>query len=289
MPDLPSIVIRVSDLMRAIEFYRGGLGFTLANHQPTEDIAIIVDKDGDALLLAGPHVLDLAPVTRPDPWIIKPGEPLRYACDDLEAVRARLADHGFTDVRTASMPWGDPALDIGDPDGYLLRYVAMLNRTPQQALALLNQGADALNAALAGLFANDLDLARAPGEWTIRQIVGHLVDSDTLILLPNIKMALAESGRTRVASRWNQDVWGSALYATLDVAASLALIHATRAYITALLVTQDDPWARYIMLLPEGASGTGRKTIVRDELLSIATHTYEHIEEIRLTRQAHGR
>jgi catechol 2,3-dioxygenase-like lactoylglutathione lyase family enzyme len=294
VPDLPAIVLRVSELGRSVAFYRDALGFTLAEHRPADDVAVIVDKDGDAMLLAGPRATDLAPFARPDPWLIKPSEALSYAADDLDAVRARLAAHGVTSMRPASMPWGDPALDITDPDGYLLRYVLMLNRTPEQALALLNQGPDALDEALAGLSASDMDLARAPGEWTIRQIIGHLVDGDTLILLPTVKMALAESGRTRVASRWNQDQWAGALYATLEVAPSLALIRATRAYLTALLATHPDPWERFVLIALErtgggSTEGPGRKRTVYEEVLTMATHTFEHVDEIRQTRAAHGR
>ena len=191
-------------------------------------------------------------------------------------------------MRTAHMPWGDPALDISGPDGYLLRFVAMLHRTPDELLALLTRGTDAQDAALAGLDEHDYDLARAPGEWTIRQIVAHLVDGDTLSLLPNIKMALAEPGRTRVGSRWNQDIWSRALYAHLVVAPSLALLRANRAYLTALFATQQEPWDRFVLLRAEDAEATGRQISVREELFNIASHTFEHVEVIRQTRQAHG-
>lgn len=285
----PAIVLRVADLARSLTFYRDGLGFTVAEHRPADDLATVVDTDGDVLLFAGPAAGDLAPYTRAEPFVLPAGAPLRYICDNLDIVRANLVAHSITNIRTAQLPWGDPSLVITDPDGYLVRFEAVLHRTLPQALALLNQGCADLEAALAGLSEADFDLTRAPGEWSIRQIIGHLVDGDTLIMLSTVKMALGEPGRTRVANRWNQETWGDTLYKRLEVAPSLALIRATRAYVAALLGTQQDPAERFVLNIAAGDTGAGRKTTVLESILSTAMHTYEHIDEIRQTRQAHGR
>jgi len=52
--------------------------------------------------------------------------------------------------------------------------------SPHERLALLAAGADALAAALDGLSEADLDRSPAPGAWTIRQIVNHLADGETI-------------------------------------------------------------------------------------------------------------
>ena len=50
--------------------------------------------------------------------------------------------------------------------------------TPEAILTAFAAGPEDLDRALAGLSESDLDLARGPEKWTIRQIVHHIVDGD---------------------------------------------------------------------------------------------------------------
>jgi hypothetical protein len=52
--------------------------------------------------------------------------------------------------------------------------------TAEAILAAFAAGPDDLTHALAGLSEPDLDLARGPGKWTIRQTVHHVVDGDSM-------------------------------------------------------------------------------------------------------------
>ncbi len=287
MTNRPRLAMRVADLARSVAFYRDGIGFLVAEYRPDIDLAVIVDSDGDAILLAGPRVGDLAPYLAERPFILKPGARLTYFSSDLEAQCATLAQRGLTPPPITQTSWGDSVLEIADPDGYIVSYQAPLARTPEEVLARYARGPDDVEAALAGLSNADLDLTRAPGEWTIRQIVHHLVDGDTLRLLPRAKLAFTEPGREYVQNRWDQDVWATILYARLPVAPALALLRATRQYVVQLVGLYPDAWERSVAMRRD--EGEGRQTTIGEMIGGLAQHTYEHIDEIQQTRRVHGR
>jgi catechol 2,3-dioxygenase-like lactoylglutathione lyase family enzyme len=283
----PRLALRVADLARSVAFYRDVIGFAVLEYRPDLDVAVIVDSDGDAILFAGPRVDDLTPYVDDHPFILKPGARLRYLSADLEAQRAALAARGLTDLRIETTAWGDRALEVVDPDGYIISYRAPVAHTPADVLARYARGPDDVEAALAGLSEADLDLARAPDEWTIRQIVHHLVDGDTLQLLPRAKIALTEPGRSFSQDVWDQDVWAAMLYARMPLAPALALLRAARAYVVQLVRQQPDAWNRSVALLRSG--GEGRQISIGEMISGLVEHTYEHLEEIQQTRWVHGR
>jgi catechol 2,3-dioxygenase-like lactoylglutathione lyase family enzyme len=287
MTNRPRLAMRVADLVRSVSFYRDGIGFLVAEYRPDIDLAVIVDSDGDAILLAGPRVGDLAPYLAERPFILTPGARLTYFSGDLEAQRTILAQRGLIPPPIIQTPWGDPALEIADPDGYIISYQAPLARAPEEMLARYARGPDDVEAALAGLSDTDLDLKRAPGEWTIRQIVHHLVDGDTLQLLPRAKMALTEPGRSVATDAWDQDVWATTLYARLPIAPALALLRATRRYVVQLVGLYPDTWERSVAIRRQ--EGEGRQITIGEMIGGLAQHTYEHIDEIQQTRRVHGR
>ncbi len=152
------------------------------------------------------------------------------------------------------------------------------------SLRLYVEGPDRLDAAVAGLTATQLDLTRAPGEWTIRQIVHHLADGELLWLTP-IKMALVESGRIYAHNLMDQDRWVEALdYAARPVEPSLAMFRALRTHLAGLLRQLPDPWDRYVSF---GEDAEWKPSVT--ELIGIMNrHSLEHIEEIAETRRRHG-
>jgi catechol 2,3-dioxygenase-like lactoylglutathione lyase family enzyme len=287
MTDRPRLAMRVADLARSVAFYRDGIGFLVAEYRPDIDLAVIVDSDGDAILLAGPRVGDLTPYTAEQPFILKPGARLTYFSSDLDAQRVALAQHGLTPQPITQTSWGDSVMEIADPDGYIVSYQAPLARTQQEVLASYARGPDDVEAALVGLSDADLDLARAPGEWTIRQIVHHLVDGDTLQLLPHIKLALTEPDRSYYRNRWDQDVWAATLYTRLPVAPALNLLRATRQYVVQLVGLYPDAWERSIAIRRQ--EGEGRPITIGEMIGGLAQHTYQHIDEIQQTRRVHTR
>lgn len=72
----PSYAMRVSDVSSSSAFLVEKLGFSLIEHKPEEDIAYVLDTDGDAILLAGPAVQDIPSYLSAQHHIAEPGQVL---------------------------------------------------------------------------------------------------------------------------------------------------------------------------------------------------------------------
>jgi|SRR5450759_1996389 len=153
-----------------------------------------------------------------------------------------------------------------------------------ESSALYLHGPDRLESAVAGLSGADLDLTRAPGEWTIRQIVHHVADGELQWAAP-IKMALAEPGRIYAHNLMDEDRWAEALdYAGRPIDPSLALFRALRAHVAQLVGRLPDSWERYVSF---GEDAEWKPSVA--ELIGIMSrHSLEHIEEILEDRRHHG-
>jgi len=156
-------------------------------------------------------------------------------------------------------------------------------RSPEESLALYAQGPDELEIALTGLSEADFALARAPGEWSIRAIVHHLADADTLFL-PGMKMALAESGCT-YHPNWpssNEVVSENLNYAGRPVRPSVTLFRVIHRHILELAQHVPDAWERYIQY-PDGP-----KRSFGFYIQLVTSHALEHIDEILEIRRIHN-
>ena len=107
-------------------------------------------------------------------------------------------------------------------------------RDPDTILALYADGPAQLEAAIAGLAEEDLDVAQSADTWTIRQIVHHVADGDDIWKI-GIKAALGNStGTFTLQWYWDkpQDEWVESWdYAGRDLEPSLALFRANRRHI----------------------------------------------------------
>src|SRR5579863_5771919 len=171
MPKLPGFAMIVSDLATSVTFYVDRLGFTLLEQQPEADMAQLVDYDGDPILFAGPKVEDVGIHLSEPRLVFKPGETLTYRVDDLDTREAMLHEKGITEISLKESSLGDRTLAFKDPDGYTIEFLAPVNRSPEETIALYAQGPYELEAALDGLTQDDLDLTLTAGSWSIRQNV----------------------------------------------------------------------------------------------------------------------
>jgi predicted enzyme related to lactoylglutathione lyase len=103
------VTIFVSQLDRAIEFYRTALGLALQHTAP---------EHGYASFAAGPIRLGLA-VAGPDQQeLVGRHTGVGFDVDDLEAEHARLAPMGVRfPMPPARQPWGGFMALVADPDG----------------------------------------------------------------------------------------------------------------------------------------------------------------------------
>ncbi len=174
----------------------------------------------------------------------------------------------------------------------LLRHTDMKKKvtmTDMQALLTrYAEGAEQLEAALAGLEETNLDVAETSESWTIRQIVHHVVDGDGLWSMC-IKASLGDS-RGLFSYRWYwekpQDEWADNWgYAAREIEPSLALFRANRCHTSQLLHQTPDAWEKYTLItLPDGEE---QATSVQYVVEMQTKHIEGHIEDIRAIRNKH--
>lgn len=279
----PSLhLLRVGDLERSTRFYRE-LGFAVRFIDPAAGVAVIDPADGHPFTLALPGV-------DATPWLHGVYEELTHGRQlymgapggDLDAFHGRLVEQGLPVPPPEEAPDGGRVLVIQDPDGHRLSFWQGPEWTDQELLEIYTSASQRLAQALAGLTGDQLDLARAPGKWTIRQIVHHIADSDASSLV-RILMCLAEPGRPYNNNPYDQDVWVERLdHAHRPVEPSLALIAAIRSHVAALV--RHRPAALDGAVAPTlGGSMTARELIAM-----LASHALHHIAQIVETRRVHG-
>ncbi len=206
MPKRARYALKVNDLASSLAFYMNRLGFQLAESQPDADIAFVLAPDGDLLLLAGPRVEDVKCLLDETPVIFKPGDTLEFIEEHLDARLVALTERGLSEIQQEKTDEGDRKLSIKDPSNYTISYIQRLQRSPEETRTLYSRGGDEVEAALAGLAEADLDLTRAPDEWSIRQIVHHLAETDAMFLMI-FESALARSGSTFLRNPYDQAHW----------------------------------------------------------------------------------
>jgi DinB superfamily len=220
--------------------------------------------------------------------------PLTYSFieNEPESRHAALLAKGITSAHLVPGFLGDQKLSVPGPGDYTFIFIKQNQHLPADVLAAYEQGLAELDAALAGLSASDLDLARAPGQWSVRFIVHHLAESESLFM-GQFKTALAQSGATYIRNTYNQETWPITLaYAERPIESSVALIKASRGHILQLLHAIPDYWERYVLVNSadsEGHLGEARKSTIGQLLEVMASHLLEHCAEIREIRQLHGR
>lgn len=286
------VALKVNDLASSLTFYVDRLGFQLAESQPDADRAVILDPYGELLLLAGPAVEDVRTYLDEPRIVYQPGRILDFVQENLDERLAILTAHGLTDadIHQGQTDDGDRQLIIKDPDNNTILFVQQ--RSPEKTLAIYIRGADDIDAALEGLAETDLDLTRTPKDWSIRQIVHHLTETDSMLLMM-FTTALAQSGSTFIRNSYDQDDqdhWVETLvYKERAIEPSLALFKAMRRHFAHLFQHIPDYWDRYILLKYANSESEGVKVTVGELLDGLNWHLAEHCAEIRETRRIHNR
>ncbi len=292
MPKNARVALKVSDLASSLTFYVDRLGFHLAENQSDADRAVILDPYGELLLLVGPAVEDVRTYLDEPRIVYQPGRILDFVQENLDERLAILTAHGLTDadIHQGQTDDGDRQLIIKDPDNYTILFIQQ--RSPEKTFAIYIRGENDIDAALAGLAETDLDLARSPEEWSIRQIVHHLAETDSMLLMM-FTTALAQSGSTFIRNSYDQndqDHWVETLvFKERAIEPSLILFKAIRRHLTQLFQHIPDYWDRYILLKYANSESEGVKVTVGELMDGLNWHFAEHRAEIRETRRVHNR
>lgn len=160
---------------------------------------------------------------------------------------------------------------------------------PDAILARYLNAPAALKNALAQLTEAQLDIARTPDTWTIRQIVHHIVDGDDIWKVC-LKAALGNS-QAIFGFQWYwdkpQSEWVKSWnYAGRTIEPSLALFAANRSHVEQLIKQIHNAWERYITL--RTPKNEEIRITVGDIIESQARHAMNHISEILEIRQTYG-
>jgi catechol 2,3-dioxygenase-like lactoylglutathione lyase family enzyme len=276
--------LQVRDWNRSLAFCRDVLGFRMEHADSDKKVAVLLSPWEEPVVISEPDSEEaarfLAPVyERPDP-----GKTVYFlAGDDLASYRDRIGSvKGADAFRWKETEWGWTSLTVRDPDGYLLSFERARTLTDEEILHFYEEGIHRLRRALDGLGEKELDLAREPGKWSIRQLVLHLVDSDATALT-SVKFALAESGRTIRLNPYDPDVWAEGLgYAFRPIDAEVLLFEGIRRHILGLLHHLPDAMSRSVR------TEESQVIQVRDRVSLLARHALHHIEQILETRKVHG-
>ena len=156
---------------------------------------------------------------------------------------------------------------------------------------LLKQYADGvihLKEAIAGLSAIELDTALHDHNWTIRQIVHHVVDGDDL-WKTCVKAALGSNEAFSMNWYWDisQDTWADVWkYAKRDVEPGLRLLQANREHTLQLL--RLIPKALEQEVIVRWSDGEEQKGTISEVIKDQVAHVIGHIEEIHTIRSTYG-
>lgn len=270
----PTRAIPVQDLEQSLDFYAQKLGLKLIERIPG---AAHLETAFGHILLAGPSIADPAAFMAPTYEVVKPGAVLYLFTPDIEATARQLPEANFS--RT---DWGERKIELLDPNGYTISYWTENDLTPEQMLALFRSAPDRLDLALEGLTEAQLDLARAPGKWTIRQIVHHITDS-AIGSIARLRFGVAEPGRLYHSNTYSPDVWDTALASDRrPVGPSVALFRGVHEHMMQLIEFVPGALDGYTV------SETGSKSTISRTLGMLAAHAAGHVDQIWQTRRMHG-
>lgn len=276
----PQVGLRVADLRRSLAFYCHRLGFPMAGSDTKAAMACVTGP-GTVPLLLFEESADLSrwpevPLANPGAWVY-----LYQA--DLPSLATKLAADAIAHKGPIAPYQGYRHLLVPDPDGYEIAFWESLPLTDPQILDLYASGPQRLQAAVAGLTEADLDLLRAPGKWSIRQIVHHLVDSE-LATFHILQLALALPGRQVQADVWEPDQWGAGLaHHRRPIGPAVSLFIAVRAWMQEAVASLDGALDRQVRW------PSGYQAAVRDLLRQTGGHALHHIVQVEETRRLHHR
>ena len=152
----------------------------------------------------------------------------------------------------------------------------MTDRT--RLLARYRAGADAVDAALAGVTDGELDRRPSDGGWTARQVAHHLADSEAMAYI-RLRRLIADADPV-VIHGYDEPRWAERLHYDRPIDDAIGVVRAVRAASLGLLETlSDEEWSRRGTHTEGGAYGVERWLDI------YAEHPHEHAAQIVAARR----
>ena len=137
-------------------------------------------------------------------------------------------------------------------------------------------GFAAVSAALEAITDAELEAREAPGEWSPREIVHHLADSEMTSAL-RLRLLIAQDAPTLLG--YDQEAFVRHLYPDRPIAPSLAAFEAARAATAPILRRlSEEQWRR------AGTHSESGRYTVEDWLRIYSGHAHDHADQIRRAR-----
>lgn len=145
-----------------------------------------------------------------------------------------------------------------------------------------------LAAAVGELSEDQLDLTGGAGQWSIRQIVHHLADGQTMWSVC-MRLAIGAPGAAMQLDWYpGNDAWSERMgFAERSIEPGLALLRGFHDEIAELLTLMPEAWEREVVIGVPG-SGTERAYSVTRIMTFTGEHFVEHLGEIAAIKRNHG-
>jgi hypothetical protein len=152
-----------------------------------------------------------------------------------------------------------------------------MNAAEREALIdRYEDGFRAVTAALEGMSDTELAAREAPGEWSPREIVHHLADSEMTSAI-RLRLLIAQDAPTLLG--YDQEAFVRNLYPDRPIAPSLAAFEAARAATAPILRRlSEEQWQR------AGTHSESGRYTVEDWLQIYGGHAHDHADQIRRAR-----
>jgi hypothetical protein len=146
----------------------------------------------------------------------------------------------------------------------------------RELIDLYRNGYQLIVDALEGITDAGLDAREAPGEWSPREVIHHLADSEMASAL-RIRKLIAEENAEIVG--YDQDDYAATLFYDRPIDASLGAFRYARESTSEILDRMtDEQWQR------EGTHTESGRYKATDWLEIYAVHAVEHADQIRRAR-----
>ena len=152
-----------------------------------------------------------------------------------------------------------------------------MNVAEREALiAQYEAGFQAVSAALEGITELELEAREGPGEWSPREIVHHLSDSEMTSAI-RLRLLIAQYGPTILG--YDQEAFVSRLFPDRPIEPSLAAFAAARAATAPILRRlSEEQWQR------AGTHSESGHYTMEDWLRIYGGHAHDHADQIRRAR-----
>lgn len=152
----------------------------------------------------------------------------------------------------------------------------MHKSTRDMLISQYKDGYQVIMEALDGISSSEMDAREAEGEWSPREVIHHLADSEMNSAI-RLRRLIAEE-QPQITG-YDQDLYAEMLYYDRPVDPSLAVFNAVRQSTADILERlTEDQWARH------GTHSEHGSYSVLDWLQIYSAHAHEHAEQITRAR-----